>query len=132
VTGIEADLGTRYTADTIVALRRRFPLTRFVWLMGADNLLQIPRWERWTTIFRVVPVAVFDRSPYALKALTGKAPRRFRHGRRPVGRALATDHPPVWSFVHLRCHPASATAIRRQGILRLLKSRVEKEFGHFA
>ena len=41
VTDIEARLGTNYTADTIVALKRRFPRTRFVWLMGADNLAQI-------------------------------------------------------------------------------------------
>jgi len=51
VTGIEARLGTRYTADTLAALKRRFARTRFVWLMGADNLIQIPRWEEWTTIF---------------------------------------------------------------------------------
>src|SRR3954471_15978292 len=40
VTDLEARLGTRYTADTILALKRRFPATRFVWLMGADNLRQ--------------------------------------------------------------------------------------------
>ena len=43
VTGIETGLGTRYTVDTLAALRKRFPLTRFVWLMGADNLAQIHR-----------------------------------------------------------------------------------------
>ena len=43
VTDIEARLGpTTYTADTLKALRRRFPRTRFVWLMGGDNLAQIP------------------------------------------------------------------------------------------
>ena len=49
-TAIESDLGTRYTADTLDALARSFPRTRFVWLMGADNLGQIPRWQRWTDI----------------------------------------------------------------------------------
>src|SRR3546814_8038582 len=58
VTDIESALGTRYTADTVAALSRRFPRTRFVWLMGAENLIQVPRWDRWTRIFRTVPVAI--------------------------------------------------------------------------
>jgi nicotinate-nucleotide adenylyltransferase len=61
VTGIEAELGSTYTADTLTALRRRFPRARFVWLMGGDNLGQIPHWQRWPTIFATVPVAVFAR-----------------------------------------------------------------------
>ena len=40
ITDIEAQLGTRYTAQTLAALRRRYPGVRFVWLMGADNLAQ--------------------------------------------------------------------------------------------
>ena len=42
-TAIETGLGTRYTADTLAQLCRRFPRARFVWLMGADNLAQLPR-----------------------------------------------------------------------------------------
>ena len=37
VTAIEARLGTRYTVDTLAALRRRYPKKRFVWLMGAGQ-----------------------------------------------------------------------------------------------
>src|ERR1700733_917906 len=35
VSAIEAQLGTRYTVDTLRVLRTRFPAARFVWLMGA-------------------------------------------------------------------------------------------------
>ena len=39
---------TNYTADTVAALRRRFPEgVDFVWLMGGDNLAQFGRWRRW-------------------------------------------------------------------------------------
>ncbi len=51
VLDLEAQLGTHYTVDTLAALQRRFPRTRFVWLMGADNLAQIRHWRRWTEIF---------------------------------------------------------------------------------
>ena len=114
VTGIEARLGTRYTADTLQTLVRRFPQTRFVWIMGADNLLQISEWHNWTLIFRTVPVAVFDRAPYSWGALASQAARRFRRYRIRTEHAasLALATPPAWAFFHTQLHPASATAIR--------------------
>jgi len=115
VTDLECGLGTRYTADTIEQLRRRFPRTRFVWLMGADNLRQIPRWRRWERIFHAVPIAVFSRPTYSLSALGGMAAQRFARHRVPDLRArgLADAKPPAWTFLRNPLHPASATAIRR-------------------
>jgi nicotinate-nucleotide adenylyltransferase len=114
VSALETALGTRYTADTLEALRMRFPRARFVWLMGADNLQQIPRWRRWIGIFHSVPVAILDRSPYSFKALAGKAARRFARSRVASRRAggLSDMRPPAWIFLHIRPHPASATGIR--------------------
>ncbi len=115
-TAIEQALGTRYTADTLAALRRRFPATRFVWLMGADNLVQVARWHRWMRIFHALPVAFLARSPYSQKALAATAARRLARFRLPAGRArgLAESPPPAWTFLHTRLHPASASALRAQ------------------
>lgn len=111
---IEQSLGTRYTADTLARLRVRFPAARFVWLMGADNLIQIACWARWRQIFQTVPVAILARPPYSQKALAAKAARRlagFRVRDRDA-RGLSTVVPPAWIYLHTRLHPASATAIR--------------------
>jgi nicotinate-nucleotide adenylyltransferase len=114
VTDIEASLGTVYTAHTLRRLRARFPHTRFVWLMGADNLTQVVRWEAWQDIFLAMPIAVFARPSYSLKALSGKAARRFARFRRSerTAKGLADAKPPRWVFFHTRLHPASATRIR--------------------
>jgi nicotinate-nucleotide adenylyltransferase len=114
VTDLEARLGSRYTADTLKLIVQRFPKTHFVWIMGADNLRQIDRWKNWRMIFRLVPVAVFDRAPYVWGALASHAARRFRHFRLSTGRAaqLALMKPPAWVFFHTQLHPASSTAIR--------------------
>ena len=114
VSDIEVRIGTRYTADTLAMLRRRFPRTRFVWLIGADNLAELHRWRRWRRIFTQVPIAVLDRSPYSRTALAGEAARRFARARVPASRApeLAGLAPPAWVYLHQRRHPASATAIR--------------------
>jgi nicotinate-nucleotide adenylyltransferase len=115
VTDLENRLASSYyTADTLNALRRRFPRLRFVWLMGGDNLIEIPRWQRWRQIFQTVPIAVFDRPSYSLKALSGIAAKRFARHRVPVSaaRRLAEMKPPAWVFFHTRLDPRSATRIR--------------------
>jgi nicotinate-nucleotide adenylyltransferase len=115
VTAIEARLGTRYTVDTLKALRRRFPKARFVWLMGADNFGQMPRWRDWPAIFRLVPIAVLRRPAYAAGHGTGKAARRFaRHWRQGgEGKGLARAVPPVWLVLHNPQNALSATEIRK-------------------
>jgi len=115
VTDVETRLGTRYTVDTVTALRRRCPGTRFVWLIGADILLELPHWHRWQDLFGRVPIAVFARRPYSLCALSGPAAQRFARFRlrEAAAGALAGRNPPAWVFLHCRPHPASATAIRR-------------------
>ncbi len=116
VSDIETRLGSRYTADTLTALRRRFPRSRFVWLMGGDNLVQLPYWKRWQDIIRTVPVAVFDRPSTSLKALAGIAAHRFARARVAVSaaRRLALMPPPAWVFFHTRLDPRSATRIRAE------------------
>ena len=116
VTDLEQRLGSRYTAESLKLLRRRFPETRFVWLMGADNLAQIAQWRDWQQIFHLVPIAVFARPSYCFKALAAKAARRFARYRltEGAGRRLATSEPPAWLFVHGRLNPISATEIRRR------------------
>ena len=113
----DSALGSVYTADTVTALVGRFPRARFVWLMGADNLIQVSDWKNWETIFRTVAVAVFDRPSYSLRALAATAARRFARQRLPesAARTLAERAPPAWVFVHQRLNPQSSTGIRAAG-----------------
>jgi nicotinate-nucleotide adenylyltransferase len=74
---IERMLGTRYSIDTLTALKRRFPEVQFVWLMGSDNLAQFHRWRRWQDIARLVPIAVMARPNSVMRGLSSKAKRRF-------------------------------------------------------
>ena len=113
VLALETRLGTRYTADTLRRLAT-WPNHRFVWLMGADNLAQLPRWRHWRAILAACPVAVFERHPYSYAAMSGPVACGLASARLPEPRAaeLAVSTPPAWMFMRLRPHPASATAIR--------------------
>ena len=116
VTDIESELGSTYTAETLVALKHRYPKTNFIWLMGADNLCQIHRWKNWKRIFHTVPIAVFARPTYSLRAEKSKAARRFARYRVKPYKAgtIVMRQAPVWVIFKRPLNPISASQIRAQ------------------
>jgi nicotinate-nucleotide adenylyltransferase len=119
VTDIEKQLGTQFTIDTLRALKRRFPQLHFVWLMGSDNLVQIPRWRGWQEIFASVPVAVIARPGTSLASLSSKAANRFRSAYVSPNRHIAVMPPPAWTMIDVRRrNPSSATRLRKNRISR--------------
>jgi nicotinate-nucleotide adenylyltransferase len=114
VTDLEAAIGTRFTADTITWLVRRFPAVRFVWIMGADNLAQFDRWRNWRTIAAAVPFAVVDRfgASYAATASPAAQALASARIRELDARSLPDRRPPAWVYLHGLKSPLSSTAIR--------------------
>jgi nicotinate-nucleotide adenylyltransferase len=119
ITALEAALGTRATADTVDRLRRIYPGVTFVWLMGADNLVQFHRWERWRDILRSVAVGVLARPGAGVAARMSVAARAFRVHRVERGETLRGHQPPVWAFVNVPMIDASSTEIRAKGGWRI-------------
>lgn len=117
VTGLEADIGTRYTFDTIDYLRKRCAGVRFVWIMGADNLRSFHRWQRWREITRLVPIAVIDRPRSTLKGAHSRtasylAPWRLDEADGPL---LADRGAPGFVFLHGPRSELSSTELRARG-----------------
>jgi nicotinate-nucleotide adenylyltransferase len=124
VSDLERRIGTRYTVDTLGWLTRR-RRDRFVWLIGADNLVQLPQWQRWRRLVRMAPIAVFDREPYSYLALAGRMARAYA-GKRLMERrapALAKSPAPAWVYLRLRRHQVSSTAIRQEQAASRRRSR---------
>ena len=116
VTGFEADIGARFTHDSIAWLVRRAPHAHFVWIMGADNLRQFHLWRRWRDIAGLVPIAVVDRPGSTLRALSshaGAALAPFRVNERDAA-GFAGRRPPALIFLHGPRSNASSTAIRHE------------------
>lgn len=114
VLDMEARLNLRYTVDTLKALTQAYPRTRFVWLMGADCLIEFPGWKNWEQIFKMVPIAVFARPLYSMKGLSGQAAGRFRKFRIPAAEAerLSGRTPPAWTYLEGPQVEVSSTALR--------------------
>jgi nicotinate-nucleotide adenylyltransferase len=114
VTGVEAALGTTYTAETLRRLLPRLPGVHPVWMMGADNLAGFHHWRDWDRIAAAIPIAVFNRPGEALRALSSPAARALARFRLDAADAadLAATPPPAWVFLPSPHIAVSSTAIR--------------------
>ena len=113
-TAIEAQLGTRYTVDTLKALIRRYPNRQFIWLMGADNLAQFHQWKDWRVIATLLPIAVIARPGYDDNARMAVAMGWFGRFVRPTDQRKQW---PLWQapalvFLRFLADPRSATQLR--------------------
>ena len=111
---LEAVIGTRYTVDTIIHLRRRVSGVHFVWIMGADNLALFTRCKDWRRIASDVPIAVIDRPPQSFRALAAPAAQALARYRLPENRAtrLADQQAPAWVFLTGIKSSLSSTGLR--------------------
>ncbi|MCA6108792.1 nicotinate-nucleotide adenylyltransferase [Bradyrhizobium sp. CNPSo 4026] len=114
VSCLEAVIGTRYTVETIIHLRRRVSGVHFVWIMGADNLAQFHRWKDWRRIASDVPIAVIDRPPQSFRALAAPAAQALARYRLPENQAprLADQPAPAWVFLTGMKSNLSSTGLR--------------------
>ena len=114
ITGFEASLPTNYTAQTLKFLKRRYKGVHFVWLMGADNLATFHTWQHWQDIFHTMPIAVFDRPGYHLKAMASPAAHKFKQYQvnQFAAKRLATKPAPAWSYLTHKLSPLSSTQLR--------------------
>ena len=114
VTAFEAARHYTYTADTVRFLKARRPGVRFVFVMGADNLAGLHRWERWRRIAGLVPLAFVDRPGGTFAPLSARAAVVLVRWRVPEAQAsdLPDRTPPAWVFLHAPRDPISSTALR--------------------
>ncbi len=114
-TFIEQTMGTRYTKDTLRAIRLRYPRHDFIWLMGADNLKNFHAWRQWREIARQMPIAVITRPGYNGDAMTSPAMAWFARFVRPRSQSFFWTQwsTPALVILRFRPDPRSATAIRR-------------------
>lgn len=114
-TAIEAELGTRYTADTLRALTLRYPRHQFIWLMGGDNLRQFGQWKNWRDIARIMPIAVIARPGYDRLGHGSPAMNWLRRFVRPASHSSNWTNwrPPALVHLRFRPDPRSATLLRQ-------------------
>ncbi|MEE9272971.1 MAG: nicotinate (nicotinamide) nucleotide adenylyltransferase [Robiginitomaculum sp.] len=120
ISHMERDFGTNYTLDTLRRAKERWPNTHFVFLMGADNLLDFCKWKGWREIIETVPIAVIARpgqkNSTTLKARLSPVARLYNYARIPEIRShtLAQYEAPAWTYITPPLNPLSSTALRKK------------------
>ena len=106
--------GTRFTIDTVRALKRRYPHKKFIWLLGSDTLPDFHFWRDWRGLARELPIAVIRRPGYDRQAHAAHAMGWLRRFVRPSSQARQWTEwsAPAILFLRLPPDPTSATAIR--------------------
>jgi len=114
VSDFEQRAGTRYTVDTVTALKRRFPKHDFIWLLGSDTLPNFHKWHDWRGLARELPIAVIPRPGYDSAAHAARAMGWLRRFVRPWSQARRWTEwsAPAILVLRLPRDPTSATAIR--------------------
>ncbi|KQP94977.1 nicotinate-nicotinamide nucleotide adenylyltransferase [Methylobacterium sp. Leaf113] len=114
VTDFESEIGARYTRQSLRFLTQRNPAVRFVWIMGADSLATFHRWQGYSEIAALMPLAIVDRPGFTLTAPAARAARVLARWR--IAESEAASLPdraaPAWVFLHGPRSTLSSTALR--------------------
>ncbi len=110
---IEQKTGKSTSVDTLGYLRSICPHARLVWIMGADNLVQLPYWHRPAALVKMIDFLIMNRPGYGWQALSGRGAALLgrRHRRRHASQ-LAKQLPRGWNFCFTSRNRLSATALR--------------------
>ena len=119
ITDIEKKLQTKFTFETLIKIKKLYPGTRFVWLMGADNLVNFHHWENWDWIMKNVPVGVLARPKEQIKAGLSPAATKFRKYRLPKEKSFLLPYlsPPIWTLVTGPMRNISSSKLRGIGFV---------------
>ena len=115
VEDLESKFKTNLTSKTLKIILERYKGTKFIWLMGADNLKEINRWFNWKNIFNTMPIAVFDRGVYSYSIINSIAGKRYfsKLHKRKNSLSIFNKPLPSWKFIHNIKNPTSSTYIRK-------------------
>ena len=84
--------------------------------MGADNLINFHHWQKWRNIFSSIPIVIFRRYGYnvrALKSITSKTFDNFKISNKHLNKKKFTVLP-AWTWVENKEIKISSTEIRKE------------------
>ncbi|MBT5799141.1 MAG: nicotinate (nicotinamide) nucleotide adenylyltransferase [Alphaproteobacteria bacterium] len=99
---------------TLTHLCRQFPATPFVWIMGADNLIQFSHWKNASKIAQLVDIFVMNRPEFTYHALASRSVTLLgtRGSSHLLGRVDKYTNKRNWAYSFSTRNPISATNIR--------------------
>ena len=115
---IEKKINSKFSYQTINFLNNRYKNINFLWLMGADNLINFHHWQGWKNIFHDIPIVVFRRHGYNTKALNSYSSYIYKNYKINNKNLIIEDFAklPAWTIIQNKEIRISSTEIRKQRI----------------
>ena len=113
---IEKKIQSDYSYKTINYILKHYNSIKFFWLMGADNLINFHKWEKWQKIFNNMSIVIFRRHGYNTKALKSIASQKFKSSRIINSKTNLDDFTvtPSWLVIKNKEIKISSSEIRYQ------------------
>ena len=113
---IEKKIDSDYSFKTINYILHHYKNIKFFWLMGADNLINFHKWEKWQKIFNNMSIVIFRRHGYNTKALKSIASQKFKSSRIVNSKTNLDDFTvtPSWLVIKNKEIKISSSEIRNQ------------------
>tara|TARA_Y100001970_G_scaffold159102_1_gene194619 strand:+ start:960 stop:1535 length:576 start_codon:yes stop_codon:yes gene_type:complete len=113
---IEKKINSKYTYQTLDYILKHYSNIKFFWIMGADNLINFHKWQKWKRIFDEISIVVFKRHGYNIKALKSITNKTFNNKLVSSEKINAAQFNklPSWIWVNNREIKISSTEIRMQ------------------
>ncbi len=113
---IEKRIDSDYSYKTINFILHHYKNIKFFWLMGADNLINFHKWQKWQKIFNNMSIVIFKRHGYNTKALKSIAAKKYYNNRILKSNVNLEDFKnlPSWIIVENKEIKISSTQIRSQ------------------
>ena len=113
---IEKKINSKYSYQTIKYLNNHYKNINFIWLMGADNLINFHKWQNANKIFNEIPIVVFRRYGYnekALKSYTSTYYKNFKINTKKIH--IENFYKlPAWTIVQNKEIKVSSSEIRKK------------------
>ena len=96
---------------TMRFIKKKTQKTKFVWIMGSDNLENFHQWLKPKLISKIFPVAVIERPSYSQNILNSFG-AKILGNRLMSKRRLTKQKTPCWSYIKDKLNSLSSSKIR--------------------
>jgi nicotinate-nucleotide adenylyltransferase len=117
VSYFEEGTNSAYTAETLQKIKKHYKNTRFIWLMGTDNMKNFHKWQNWQEIMHHTSIVIFSREKADGRRVYAQelhSPAFCRYAKNRVRGKTKLDFSPQWRIMFTPNHIGRATEIRKE------------------
>ena len=113
---LDNEVRSSYTFNLLNHLKKYNKKNMLFFLIGADNLINFHKWQKWRLIFEDIPIVIFKRHGYNEKALKSIALKTFENYKitTTILDKKYFSKLPAWTWIKNKEIKISSTEIRNQ------------------